>query len=112
MAVRIVLNEQGDTALKNALTKLKAFNPGLCKIQNALVSQAVIELAEDLSESKMKTLAEKLLSRASKRKNIIHKISTLAKKLDDTAFQSLENYIKKGYTQFEKTDPAPKSQSG
>lgn len=111
MAIRIVLNDQGDSALKDTMGKLKSYSPELRKIQNALVSQAIIDLNESLSEARMKALAEKLLSRPSKRKMIFEKIGALAQKLDEASFQSLESSIKKVCGQFDKVDSNPRGMS-
>jgi hypothetical protein len=107
MAKRIFLNPQGEEALKKLTEQLKDYNPALYRFQNNLVSLALVNLNEDLSETIIKDFSERLLSRLGKKKMLVERVEAIARSLDEESFKTLESSLKKVCSQFEKKDNPP-----
>jgi len=104
MATRWILTAKGEKALKDLMAKIKSQNSALSRFQNSLVNQALIDLSHNLTEGKLRSLADNLMSIQGKRKMLMERLETISRELDEAAFSSFESGVKKVCNQFEKKE--------
>jgi DNA-binding transcriptional ArsR family regulator len=104
MSKKVALSPQGELALKELMAKLKKIEPSIGQVQTGLVSIALTDLNESSTETHLKVLAEKLLTRAAKKKKVLERLEAITMSLDEDRFIALENNLQKVCNQFEKKE--------